>query len=1420
MHKFKKSLSVFLALLMILGTFTFNGNINVNAEESSYEGVSKVNKTSEIKVAYDVKLSVKVDEDKVLEIIDNGTNPTSTNDIYWTMVSKILADYSGKEIAEVKTKSLSELGIDVVTNATVSCEAIHIAVQDALSKIDDSNEEDSDEWVESDFNYFESTCCDEVKGIYITSLSESGLAKQKLNHELILPNKITGINVVCIDKNAFTNANFDPKTQFTSVKLPENLLEIRDGAFSGNALSELELPEGLIDIQQNAFCYNEITEVIIPNSVKSIGLNAFAGNKLSQGSVKIDNFEGEVLIGFEAFDKQGESYDVSVKPVYLKVEEPEEKEWTVEDFSYDIAVDKLKVSGFTSTGEAKFEELGSDVPVVFPVIGTDGKEVIGIADYTFYNEYLGIKNIEIPEGYKIIGEGCFVAEDIEEVYLPESIESVAEDAFIHSDYETIAKLHVKTVDQAEMLGSGDYWEVVVDEAEEPAWSATDFVFSEVEYEMTDGSTIKLNTVLGLSEAGLEKLKTNMDLELPKLDNDGKVVKVVGKNAFQGQLNEQSIKSLVVPEGYEFIDSMAFAFCGIEGEIKLPQSLEGLGMAAFFRNEITKVNIPAKMTIVSLSAFRGNKLSEIVFDGDLEIIGRLAFSQNRLEEITVPDSLKSIGEQAFEANTGNAKFNDKVIIRTESGNNPNNLPNKENYLIDPIGEGEDPNIDYNNWYHEDFEYDGQTLVGFSEKGIRKNKKNKKLFIPDGTPDEKDLLVIGIDAFRNFSDLDLESVVLPETVVSIENYAFQFNDIKKFTMPRDLKYMGYGVFMMTGLEELEWNEKIEEIDQICFYDSKLGDVTIPKSVKYIRDASFRKAGINSLQFEKGSQLKEISRLAFADNNISELELPDGIEKIDGDGVFSNNKIKEITVPDSLIELGFQTFLNNQGVDEYNNVVVVNTIDSKNINNLPDDIADTYIVDPKVYTSIENSNLLKSLIEEAEKVDADKLTDGSKYKTSKDSEFNKDYKGLFLATLTDAKYAYGNKSTSNAEALRYIKELKFYLSRVEINSLMNELDNMDKNSYDADLWQEAISAYENADRYFMVYNLSDRILTKYVNDLKVVIAALKGEKPFEGADVYEGQITLPEPYHNVETYDVKVKVWVKDGVIMYVKDNGTVCDDPEGEEDHNAGYWRDAQEIMISYVGKTVKDVMDKNLVQNGIDIVSGATISCVGIHDAVRDALSKIEAGEEPNNDGNSSSAYYPESDIDVKEIAKEETPLSKIKGAGYIMSEKEALAKYNRFVDVDTLWAKQYILDSVRRGLIAGTSATTFSPRLNTTRAELFTILHRMSGKAKNESAKVWYQPAMTWSKSRGLSDGLRPMDKVTREEIAKAIYEFVGSPKVNKSLNNYKDQNDISKSARKAMEWAVEKKLIYGRNGDKLCPKGYATRAELLAIIVRLLTLK
>ena len=984
--------------------------------------------------------------------------------------------------------------------------------------------------------------------------------------------------------------------QLTEIKLPESCQSIGPESFMNNQLVKVEMGSKVVHIYEKAFANNQLTEVNIPKSLKNqtngvdgIKKDAFDGNPGKTNP--LNPSEKKVLLWTPNKDNPN---NLISRGNYVVDPVAENNEYQPSDFTYNK---ENEVKGFSKKGSKKFNKM-KDKPVILPARTDKGAPVVGIADYAFQEDAMDIKAIVMPEGYRVIEDGAFQYSAIEEIDAPSTLEEIGEYSFLQS--ENVVKIHTTKTVAERIKNTSDYWEIIADK-EEPSvpqpsskWETEDFVFGTfkvIELE-DDGSQkeVELNAVSGFSQKGLEKLKTVKDLQLPTVDAKGNKVEAVTKGAFSAKLGDKRLNSLQIPEGYRAIGSMAFAFNGCKGELVLPDSIEFVDMAAFFRNEFTSLTVPAKMTDIPLSMMRGNKLSSVIFKGNAETIGRLAFSENRIEEITVPDSLKSIGEQAFTTNTGSDKYDGKVIIRTVSGTNPNKLQDKENYLVDPKNQGTNPSINYKEWKTDDFRYEGTTVTGFSKQGNLKIKKNKNLVIPDKTPDGKSVTVIGMDAFRNLNQgYDIESVKLPDTIVEIEDYALQFNDIHSITLPRDLKKLGMGVFMMSNVNEVKWNENLEYIDQACFFMCELGKIEVPSSVETIMNAAFRKCSLTEVTFAKDSKLKTIQSLAFADNKLSTIVLPNKLEVI-GSQAFGNNKFTELNVPGTLKEIGFQAFVNNPGIKEYDDAVVIHTPGEKNPNALVDDVGKTFIVDPKVKATEADKQELKSAIDKAEEIDSKKLTE--------------EYKKFFEDTLKDAKSVYTDNNASKSNVRSVTKALLWANKRAELNRLMFEKESLDAKSstFDQEKWKVVEKAYESAKKNLMVINITDTKVEQLIHNLSVALKSLETD-PLEGATAYEGEANVPKS-HYITPYTIKVKVWVKDGKIVHVRDNGTVCDDPNDEEKPNEGYYNRAVPIMHQYIGKTVEEVMGNSLGKDlGIDVVSKATVSCNVIHQAVQNALSK-------------------------------------------------------------------------------------------------------------------------------------------------------------------------------------------------------------------------
>lgn len=84
-----------------------------------------------------------------------------------------------------------------------------------------------------------------------------------------------------------------------------------------------------------------------------------------------------------------------------------------------------------------------------------------------------------------------------------------------------------------------------------------------------------------------------------------------------------------------------------------------------------------------------------------------------------------------------------------------------------------------------------------------------------------------------------------------------------------------------------------------------ITIPKNIVEIGIDSFRESQISEVRFEEGSNLEVIGYCAFADATITEIQLPEGLQKI-RQGAFERcSNLIEITIPKSVQTIGSGCF-----------------------------------------------------------------------------------------------------------------------------------------------------------------------------------------------------------------------------------------------------------------------------------------------------------------------------------------------------------------------------------------------------------------------------------------------------------------------------------------------------------------------------------
>ena len=174
-----------------------------------------------------------------------------------------------------------------------------------------------------------------------------------------------------------------------------------------------------------------------------------------------------------------------------------------------------------------------------------------------------------------------------------------------------------------------------------------------------------------------------------------------------------------------------------------------------------------------------------------------------------------------------------------------------------------------------------------------------------------------------------------------------------------------------------------------------------------------------------------------------------------------------------------------------------------------------------------------------------------------------------------------------------------------------------------------------------------------------------------------------------------------------------------------------------------------------------------------------------------------------------------------------------FLDVPTdYWAFPVIRTAYEEGVVNGRPFNQFAPLDAVTRAEAVTLLHRVLGSPEaghettfTDVSRNYAYAAICWAQEAGVIEGktdteFDPNAPVTRQELAAMLYRtgkyLVQDPEI---LGTFSDREQVSGFAVEPMSWAVQERLLRGRETPDLqlflAPLDSANRAEVTAVMLR-----
>ncbi len=198
---------------------------------------------------------------------------------------------------------------------------------------------------------------------------------------------------------------------------------------------------------------------------------------------------------------------------------------------------------------------------------------------------------------------------------------------------------------------------------------------------------------------------------------------------------------------------------------------------------------------------------------------------------------------------------------------------------------------------------------------------------------------------YRGMNLNSVIIPDTVTHIGTRSFSYNNISSLEIPSSVVTIGSGAFLQNKISELKMNEGLVTIGTLSFSNNQISDLSIPKSVTTIGSCAFCSNPLTNPSFlfaksgnatdystitgyigdfsefaqdkkfiipavTNGVPLQRIAASAFSSMGLTDWEvvIPNTVRVIEA-SAFNASSIGKINLPHGLTTIGSLAFYNNR-------------------------------------------------------------------------------------------------------------------------------------------------------------------------------------------------------------------------------------------------------------------------------------------------------------------------------------------------------------------------------------------------------------------------------------------------------------------------------------------------------------------------------
>lgn len=447
---------------------------------------------------------------------------------------------------------------------------------------------------------------------------------------------------------------------------------------------------------------------------------------------------------------------------------------------------------------------------------------------------------------------------------------------------------------------------------------------------------------------------------------GYPVKFISQNALRGKT---IVKSVVIPDCIEEIPDSMFYECTSLISISIPDTVKSIGQHAFAGcTSLAEIKLPASLLKIDQYAFaRCTSLKKIKIPESVTEIGYYAFSScDSIEGVYIPKSVTSLGWMYFpeinnfEIDPQNPKYawkgncfidkETKTLITMFKGavipdDGSVEIIGEEAFgwergiteLILPEGVKYMRNSSFFGFEGIEYLHLPSTFEGFDEYALRDCFDLKKITVAEGNPyyyvagnclieKASGTVILALEGFvipndgsikhigdRAFKSLNIESVTIPEGVISIGTGAFSESLLKEIILPESLESIGNGAFRAcVALKKIELGENVKHIGTEAFAGCEaLEEIVLPKQIESIGESAFTSCrSLKSVVLPQGFEGADY--LFSGCTKLEEVVLPEGLKRI-GKFFFGHcNSLKNIDIPESVTEIDYDAFYHCDAIE----------------------------------------------------------------------------------------------------------------------------------------------------------------------------------------------------------------------------------------------------------------------------------------------------------------------------------------------------------------------------------------------------------------------------------------------------------------------------------------------------------------------------